>query len=203
MINKYNNILKTNIVAGIIVVFPILTILTVINILVKWLRNCSLYLMNIFWINPNIRIVSPHFRLLAYILPTIFIFIIGIIVKTNVGNKIVTSIEYIIRKIPILGTLHIASRQFIKFVCCKDKSNQFKKVVFIPYPNNKVYSVAFVTGEQYIHGERYLSIFMPTTPNPTTGFLLFFKETDIIYTYYTVEEAFKIIISIGIITMNK
>jgi uncharacterized membrane protein len=125
------------------------------------------------------------------------------LVNLKVGTIVITYLEAIINRIPILGPLHSTAKQFISFIFCKNNSRQFKKVVFVPYPNSKNYSIAFVTGEQQINKDRYLSVFMPTTPNPTTGFLLFFKKEDILYTNYTVEQAFKIIISVGIITMDK
>jgi uncharacterized membrane protein len=79
---------------------------------------------------------------------------------------------------------------------------KFKKIIFVPYPSKGVYSVAFLTGEQSIKGEKYLCAFMPTTPNPTTGFLLLFKEREVIYTDYTVEQAFQFVISVGVINMK-
>ena len=63
--------------------------------------------------------------------------------------------------------------------------------------------MAFLTGEQEIDGEQYICAFMPTTPNPTTGFLLMFKEKDIKYTDYSLEDAFQFIISIGVISLDK
>ncbi|MDR0915495.1 MAG: DUF502 domain-containing protein [Endomicrobium sp.] len=202
MIKQYNKKIKKYLIIGLIVIFPIWVILSVLIIFIKWISNFSFYLISYLLVHCKYNISLP-LRVLSFFISIVSIIIVGVIINLRVGHTISTYIEKLIKKIPIVGALHSTAKQFISFIFCKNSSRQFKKVVFIPYPNTKIYSVAFVTGEQKINKDKYLSVFMPTTPNPTTGFLLFFKEEDILYTNYTVEQAFKTIISIGIITMDK
>ena len=75
----------------------------------------------------------------------------------------------------------------------------FQKVVFIPFGNKDSYCMAFSTGEKVINGQTYVTTFMPTTPNPTTGFLMLIKKEQVIECDYGVEQAIQYIISAGII----
>ena len=109
--------------------------------------------------------------------------------------------EKLINNVPLIGAVYSSAKQFIHFLFGKDKG--FKKVILVPYPSKGIYCTAFLTGEQIIKGQKYLCVFMPTTPNPTTGFLLLYKEEDIIYTNYTIDQAFQFIMSIGVINMNE
>jgi uncharacterized membrane protein len=130
------------------------------------------------------------------------IIILGFIANRAFGKKTLISIEKLIEKLPIFGTVHSAAKQFVNFIFGKDSKKSFKQVVFVPYPTKDVYSVAFLTGEQKVNNEKRICVFMPTTPNPTTGFLFLMKEEDIIYTNYSVEQAFHFIISVGVIEMD-
>jgi uncharacterized membrane protein len=199
MFKQYNKKLKKYFIVGLITIFPIWFVLIILIILFKWISNFSFYLIS--YLFNDIHCLS--LRILCFVISILSIIIVGIIISIPIIKTIITIIETIIKKIPIIGSLHLTAKQFINCLFVKNPSKQFKKVVLIPYPNSKNYSVAFVTGEQKIKEDIYLSIFMPTTPNPTTGFLLFFKEENVLYTDYTVEQAFKLIISIGIISMDK
>jgi uncharacterized membrane protein len=74
--------------------------------------------------------------------------------------------------------------------------------VFVPYPEKETYCAAFLTGEQIVKGEKRICVFMPTTPNPTTGFLLLYKEEEIVHTNYNIDQAFQFIMSMGVINMS-
>jgi uncharacterized membrane protein len=127
---------------------------------------------------------------------------LGFLTNKVVGKSILRFFENLINNVPLIGTVYSSAKQFINFLFGKDKNKGFKKVVFIPYPSKGIYCAAFLTGEQNVKGERHLCVFMPTTPNPTTGFLLLYKEEEIIYTNYTIDQAFQFIMSMGVINMN-
>jgi uncharacterized membrane protein len=118
------------------------------------------------------------------------------------GKKTLDFVGGLIEKIPIFGTVHSAARQFINFIFGADDSKGFKQVVFVPYPRDKFYCAAFLTGEQIFKDKKFLCVFMPTAPNPTSGFLLLCEEKDVMRTDYTVEQAFQFIISVGVIPMR-
>jgi uncharacterized membrane protein len=119
-----------------------------------------------------------------------------------VGKSVVKFFENLIDNVPLIGTVYSSAKQFIHFLFGKDKNKGFKKVVFIPYPSKETYCTAFLTGEQIVKDEKYMCVFMPTTPNPTTGFLMLYKEEEIIHTNYTIDQAFQFIMSMGVISMN-
>ncbi|MDR1245356.1 MAG: DUF502 domain-containing protein [Endomicrobium sp.] len=206
--NKENNVkeklrglIKKYMIMGLIVIIPLWLMYFVIVILFKWVSGFTLPVIKYFLVdNYWIQIVG---KVSSFCLSLISIIILGFIANRAFGKKTLISIEKLIEKLPIFGTVHSATKQFVNFIFGKDSKKSFKQVVFVPYPTKDVYSVAFLTGEQKINNEKRICVFMPTTPNPTTGFLFLMKEEDIIYTNHSVEQAFQFIISVGVIEMDK
>jgi uncharacterized membrane protein len=198
---KIGILIKTYAMTGLIVVIPLWLTFFVMKIFFNWISSFAFPIVNYFvadtyWVHVIARVSS-------FFISIISIIILGFITNRVFGKSALNSIEKLIEKLPVFGMVHSAAKQFINFIFGKDDIEKFKKIVFVPYPNKEVYSVAFLTGEQMIKGEKYLCTFMPTTPNPTTGFLLLFKEKEIIYTNYTVEQAFQFIVSVGVINLSK
>jgi uncharacterized membrane protein len=101
---------------------------------------------------------------------------------------------------PLIKTVYSSSKQIIQTATLPGKS-AFKRVVLVDYPKQGVKVIGFVTGSTTMKdGEKYCSVFVPTTPNPTSGFLLFFQEKDIVDTSLTVEHGMKLLLSGGILT---
>ncbi|MDR1103973.1 MAG: DUF502 domain-containing protein [Endomicrobium sp.] len=208
MENEENNVkgklsvsIKKYMIMGLIVIIPLWLMYFVIAILFKWVSSFTLPIIKYFLIdNYWIQVVG---KISSFCLSLISIIILGFIANRAFGKKTLVSIEKLIEKLPIFGTVHSAAKQFVNFIFGKDSKKSFKQVVFVPYPTKDVYSVAFLTGEQKVNNEKRICVFMPTTPNPTTGFLFLRKEEDIIYTNHSVEQAFQFIISVGVIEMDK
>jgi uncharacterized membrane protein len=198
---KTGILIKTYAMTGLVVVIPLWLTFFVMKFFFNWVSSFAFPVVNYFvadtyWVHIIARVSS-------FFISIISIVFLGFITNRVFGKSALNSIEKLIRKLPIFGTVHSAAKQFINFIFGKDGIEKFKKIVFVPYPNKEVYSVAFLTGEQLIKDEKYICAFMPTTPNPTTGFLLLFKEKEVIYTDYTVEQAFQFIISVGVINMSE
>jgi uncharacterized membrane protein len=198
---KIGILIKKYVMTGLVVVIPLWLTFFVMKILFKWISSFAFPTVNYFvtdtyWVHIIARISS-------FFISIISVVILGFITNRVFGKTALNSLEKLIKKLPIFGTVHFAAKQFINFIFGKDGMEKFKKIIFVPYPNEGVYSVAFLTGEQLIRGEKYICVFMPTAPNPTTGFLLLFKEEELIYTDYTVEQAFQFVISVGVINMSK
>jgi uncharacterized membrane protein len=208
MENEENNVrerlsvsIKKYMIMGLIVIIPLWLMYFVIAILFKWVSSFTLPIIKYFLIdNYWIQVVG---KVSSFCLSLISIIILGFIANKAFGKKTLISIEKLIEKLPIFGTVHSAAKQFVNFIFGKDSKKSFKQVVFVPYPTKDVYSVAFLTGEQKVNNEKRICVFMPTTPNPTTGFLFLMKEEDIIYSNHSVEQAFQFIISVGVIEMDK
>ncbi|OEG69407.1 hypothetical protein ATZ36_09745 [Candidatus Endomicrobiellum trichonymphae] len=201
MEEKIGILIKTYAVTGLVVVIPLWLTFFVMKFFFNWISSFAFPVVNYFVADRYwVHVIA---RFLSFFISIISIIILGFITNRVFGKSALNSIEKLIKKLPVFGMVHSAAKQFINFIFGKDGIEKFKKIVFVPYPNKGVYSVAFLTGEQTIKGEKYLCAFMPTTPNPTTGFLLLFREKEVIYTDYTVEQAFQFIVSVGVINMGK
>lgn len=119
--------------------------------------------------------------------------------KQYIGAKFLALLSYIIQRIPVVRAIYSSLNQLLKTMAAGDKQ-QFSRVVYLEYPRKGTWVLAFVTSEARIHGvtEPHLNLYVPTTPNPTSGFHLIVPETEVRDSNLTVEDAFKTILSLGI-----
>ena len=134
------------------------------------------------------------------------VFIAGFITQHAIGTRVMDWVAGMMRKIPIAGALYTATKQIMEALMLK-KSLAFHKAVIVEYPRKGIYSVAFVTKDghkspYFSEEEPMVHVFLPTTPNPTSGYFLIVPESSIIPLDISVEEAFKLIISGGIVSYN-
>ncbi len=140
---------------------------------------------------------------LGVILTLLLVLITGLLVANFVGRSMVGFWESLLERIPIVRSIYSAAKKFVEIVF-SDSGQSFKKVLLIEYPREKLYSLAFQTSEnpaevQAATGEPVVSVFLPTTPNPTSGFMLFVPTRSVIELDMSVEEALKMIISLGVV----
>ncbi|GHT38912.1 membrane protein [Endomicrobiia bacterium] len=197
---KFKVLVKTYLTTGLVVIIPLWLTYFVVATLFKWVGSFALpavsyCVSDTYWQHVLAKILSFFGSIIC-------ILILGFIANRVFGKRTLGFIEKLIEKLPILGTVHSTTKQFVNFIFGTNNKRSFKQVVFVYYPNKEIYSVAFLTGVQMIRGEKRICVFMPTTPNPTSGFLLLVKEEDVIYTNYSVEQAFQFIISAGVIDMD-
>mgnify|MGYP006431469471 FL=1 len=112
--------------------------------------------------------------------------------------------EQILARMPVIRNVHSAVKQVLETVLAQ-QSNAFREAVLVEYPRRGIWAIAFITGRtegevQSITAEECINIFLPTTPNPTSGFLLFVPKKDLVPLSMGVEEAIKMVISGGIVT---
>ena len=150
-------------------------------------------------INPNTYL---HFSIpgLEIILTIIFITIVGYLSLSFLGKKFLQLVDNLFKRIPILKTIYSAIGQMTESFT--QKKNSKKSVVLVEYPRRDTWAVGFATkdnkGEMKNKTSRDLvNVFVPTTPNPTSGFLLMFPKEDVIYLDISFEEASKFIVSAG------
>ncbi len=127
----------------------------------------------------------------------------GVLAANLIGKRLVIWYESILARIPLVRTIYGAVKHFSEIVLSESNSS-FKKVLLIQYPREGLYSLAFQTSEepaevQSVTGEEIVTVFLPTTPNPTSGFMLFVPRKDVIELDMVVEEALKMIISLGVV----
>tara|TARA_B100001175_G_scaffold286308_1_gene267917 strand:- start:519 stop:1130 length:612 start_codon:yes stop_codon:yes gene_type:complete len=186
--------LRNNFIAGVVVLIPIGITLYLTLFIVK---VSSKIIPN--EINPN-HYLPYNIPGLEIIIAVLLITIIGWISLSFIGKKLFNLFESILNKIPIIRTIYSAVEQLIE-TFTKSKSDK-KTVVLIEYPRKGVYAVGFATKENTGEiknkaGKELINIFVPTTPNPTSGFLLMFPKDEVIYLDLSFEEASKFIVSAG------
>ncbi|MDI6789778.1 MAG: DUF502 domain-containing protein [Thermodesulfobacteriota bacterium] len=143
---------------------------------------------------------------LGIIYTLILALITGLLVRNYVGKKALGYWEMIVDKIPLVRVVYSALRQVAQAILVKGDT-QFKKVALIEYPRRGIYSLGFITGRAChklsvnTHSQM-IGVFVPTTPNPTSGFYLMVPEEDIVNVDISVEDAFKLILSGGMVHPN-
>jgi uncharacterized membrane protein len=138
--------------------------------------------------------------LLSVIILVLLVYAIGATAQFVVGRRMIHSGEGLMLKIPLVGTVYSATKQVVQALSMSDKA-AFKSVVLVEFPRPGFKAVAFLTGRiNDSEGRTYCKVFIPTTPNPTTGFFEIVPVDGVMETGLSVEEAFKMIISGGLIS---
>ena len=187
-------ILRNYFITGVVVLIPIGFTLYLSKILIE--LSSKIIPENI---NPNsyLPYAIPGIEILISI---IFITIVGGLSLSFLGKRILRLIDDLFKRIPFLRTIYSAILQMTETFSKKD--NDKKSVVLIEYPRKGVWAVGFATKENKGEmaqktNQKLINVFVPTTPNPTSGFLLMFPIDDVIYLNMTFEEASKFIVSAG------
>ena len=141
---------------------------------------------------------------LGLIISIIVITFIGAITPGFIGRTLLKVGERILDNTPVVRSIYGAIKQIMETVMSTN-SESFREVVLVEYPRKGIWVIGFVTGEtkgevQSLNKETLINVFIPTTPNPTSGFLLFLPKKDLIYMKMKVEDAVKMVISGGIVT---
>ena len=155
------------------------------------------------------NLLLVHIPGLGVIVTVILIFICGLVTTSFLGNRLVRFGEHLVGKIPFVRSIYRAIKRIADSLFT-DTARSFKKVVLVEYPRRGVYSIGFVTGTpngeiQKTIGQKSpcVSVFMPLALTPTTGFFIMVPQDELIELRMTVEEAFTLIISAGIVTPNE
>ena len=124
---------------------------------------------------------------------------LGWISQQVIGAQFLRLVSRWIERIPVIRSIYSSLNQLLKTMASGDKS-QFNRVVYLEYPRKGVWALGFVTSaaRPIDPGERFLNVYVPTTPNPTSGFHLIVNEREVRDSHLSVEEAFKTILSLGI-----
>ena len=134
---------------------------------------------------------------LGLLILLITIFIVGMLTSNFVGGKITGWFEKLVGKIPLIKTVYNPIRKITSGLS-SDKNESFKKVVLIEFPKEGTKSIGFITNSDFsIKGEEKISVFIPTTPNPTNGFLVLVDKKDVEILDVTVNEGLNMVVSMG------
>jgi uncharacterized membrane protein len=186
--------------AGILVTGPILLTLYLTWLLIDTIDGAVRWLLPDRY-NPATYIHVPG---LGLVIGLVALTLIGAATANYVGRIFLRLSERILARMPVVRGIYSAMKQIFETVLAK-QSNTFREVVLVEYPRKGMWTIAFVTarteGEvRDLTGPDPVSVYVPTTPNPTSGYLVFVPRSDIVPLAMTVEEAIKMVISTGIVT---
>lgn len=186
--------LRTFFIAGLIVLLPV--------ILTFWILGRVFIFLDSILGKPITTLIGFQIPGLGLILVIVLIFIVGMVTSNVVGKKIADIVEKIFEQIPILKTVYFPIRDILKNFSNKNSSN-FKKVVLVEYPKEGIFSMGFITNEHIeVGGTDKTVVFIPTTPNPTSGFLIYLRKGDYKELDIPVDVALKSIVSLGSVSPN-
>ena len=193
--------LKNYFLTGLLVILPISITVYVIWVLIRGMDAILKYIPAKYLPETYLQIHIPG---LGLILVVILVFVVGLLTRNFIGRKIVHLGENIVDRIPLVRVLYTGVKQLLEPLFLQ-KTNAFKRVALIEYPRRGVHVIGFVTGEskgevQSKTSKNMMNVFVPTTPNPTSGFYILIPEDEVVYLNMSVEDAFKLIISGGIVS---
>jgi uncharacterized membrane protein len=197
--------LKNDLIAGLLVAIPLATTI--------WLSiNVATWVVNFLTRIP--KQIAPFDGLdpvLVYLLnllvgltaPLLIILLIGLMARNIAGKWLLDVGERLLQAIPLAGAVYKTLKQLLETLL-RDSGNKFRRVVLVEYPRRGIWALAFVTGtlDSEIQSQMpkgMLNLFIPTTPNPTTGWYAVVPEQDVLDLAMSIEDAFKVVISGGIV----
>ena len=187
-------------ITGLLVVVPLYITVYVLTLIVGFMDN----IFNILPMTLRPDTYLPvHIPGQGIVFTVIGIFIVGVLVTNILGKRLFALGERVLLRVPILRIVYNASKQFMETFFTGDNEG-FRKVVLVEFPAKGIYSLGFVTGrargelKQNVH-EKGITVFVPTTPNPTSGYLIRIEEAKTIQTNMSVEDAFKVIMTGGMV----
>lgn len=192
--------LRRYLVAGILVWLPVGITLLLLRLLMGVMDRTLVLVPDQYRPEAWLGFAIPGLGLL---LTLVILLVTGVLAANFVGRSLVAFWERVLERIPIVRSIYSASKNFAEIVF-SDSDQSFKKVLLIEYPRKGLYGLAFQTatdlGEiQARGGEDLVCTFVPTTPNPTSGFIIIVPRKDVIELDMDVDEALKMIISLGVV----
>jgi len=188
------NHLKKKFITGLFVLIPVIVTAYIIYAVVAFIEN---------FIGPALRnIFFQVFQREVYITGTAFlIFIVityltGLFVSNYFGKTVFARAERVVTKIPIVKSIYGSVKDMTE-AFSSDKIKSFNEVVLVEFPFKERYAIGLVTRRVEIKGVQHCSVFVPTTPNPTSGYIIFIPESDLLFLDMATDDALKYIISLG------
>jgi len=207
MINRIVKFSRDNLLAGIVVILPITITVIIIRFLVISLNSIML--------NPLALRLKPYLlqeqqrlffaKVVVFIAALIIIMLIGLMTRVIIVRRTFSFFERFLYKLPMVNKVYGALKE-ISNALFSTKKTSFQKVILAEYPSKGIYTIGFITSEskgilQDSAGDQDLiSVYIPTTPNPTSGLFVLLNKNEVKPLQMSVEEAFKVVISAGAIT---
>jgi uncharacterized membrane protein len=188
-------------ITGLLILVPLAITLWVLNLIIGTMDQ-SLLLLPERW-HPR-AVFGFNIPGLGTILTLVIIFLTGLMTRNFIGKQVVHAWELLLTRIPVVSFIYSSVKQ-VSDTLFSSSGNAFRKAVLVQYPREGSWTIAFLTGvpggdvRNHLTGD-YVSVYVPTTPNPTSGFFLMMPRIDVIELDMTVDEALKYIVSMGVVT---
>jgi uncharacterized membrane protein len=194
--------LKRYFFAGLLVVVPLGLTVLIVHWIINLMDNLLARVLPV-QLQPE-QLFGFSVPGLGLVATALLILFIGVLATNYFGRRLLALSEQVVYRIPLVKGLYTLFKQVADTVLSSDRQG-FRKVVLIEYPRQGIWSVGFVTGMsegelQRITTRRVINVFVPTTPNPTSGYYILVPEEDAVVLSMTVEEAFKLIVSGGMVS---
>ncbi len=198
--------LRASFLTGIVVIAPVGLTIWLIWTLVGWVDGFVLPLVP-YTFQPE-KYIGINLRGVGVIIFLVFTIVVGWIAKGLIGRSLIRFAESLVDRMPVVRSIYSGVKQIAETVFAQSERT-FEKACLIQYPRKGIWAVGFVStaargevAERAETGGQLMGVFVPTTPNPTSGFLLFFPREDVIELDMSVEEAAKLVISAGLVYPN-
>lgn len=192
--------MKKYFITGLLVLVPLVITVWVLKSLIG-VMDQSLLLLPDAW-HPH-ALFGRDIPGVGAILTVVIVLTTGVIATNFFGKQLINLWEKLLNRVPVVKSVYSSVKQ-VSDTLFSDSGNAFRKAVLVQFPRQGAWTIAFVTGtpggdvSNHLHGD-YVSIYVPTTPNPTGGYFLMMPKADVIELEMSVDEALKYIISMGVV----
>jgi uncharacterized membrane protein len=182
-------------IAGVLIIVPIAATLYLLVWIFQFVDSLLQPLLNL--------LIGRTIAGVGFVITVVVIMATGLIASSVLGNKLIDYAESWLIKVPIIRPVYSMMRQ-VADGFSDQSGNGFKQVVLIEYPRKGIHAIGFITNESVNkHDEKFISVYIPSTPNPTAGYFQIVRENDITRTGISVSDALKIVISAGKVSLKE
>ncbi len=192
--------MKKYLITGLLIWIPLAITIWVLQLIVNTMDQ-TLLLVPPDW-QPKMRIPG-----LGVVLTVVVVLLTGVLASNLIGQKLLSFWEAILKRIPVVNSIYGGVKQ-VSDTLFSPGGQAFRKALLVQYPRQGSWTIAFMTGQpggdvaNHLQGD-YVSVYVPTTPNPTSGFFLMMPKSDVVELDMSVDEALKYVISMGVVTPGK
>ncbi|MEJ8854298.1 DUF502 domain-containing protein [Variovorax robiniae] len=192
--------LRKWLLSGLLVIVPLFITLAVLKWIIDTLDQ-TLWVLPASW---QVWLAEHNVRGLGVLLTLAILLVVGAVASNFIGKRLLGWGDAVVRRIPVVRSIYSSVKQ-VSDTLFSENGNAFRTAVLVQWPRENVWTIAFVTGAPggevmgHLGGEEYLSVYVPTTPNPTGGYFVMLKRSDCIELKMSVDEALKYIVSMGVV----
>lgn len=194
--------LRKWLLAGLLVIVPVAITVAVLKWIIETLDQTLLILPET-W-RPD-RFIGFHIPGFGVLLTLAILLVVGAIASNFIGKRLVSFGDHLVSRIPVVRGIYSSVKQ-VSDTLFSESGNAFRTAVLVQWPRQDVWTIAFVTGApggdvtNYLRGEEFVSVYVPTTPNPTGGYFVMLRKSDCIELKMSVDDALKYVVSMGVVS---